>query len=315
MMSPVTATTRNIRIAESVKVAATAESGREPAEETSAWARSLVMMTTVPSAAVLMSALTASQRPWVPNMRFMPGNGLIFFRVGFIDFVAKVTPPWEAEATVPTTIIPTAVGRIVVMKAVSAAPSSSWTASTSGFAATTPTCTNSCCTDSKALLTSIGSSALAAATPSQVPSSWVLGICPSLRAFFRRCGVGFSVFSPPGPSLAMSAALQRHHGAGTVLEQGVERGRQQREGESQHRQGEHDLHREADGEDVQRRGRAAEQRECDVGEQQHRHHRPGDLQRRQEHHREGGQDDGRELVGGDVGADGEPLVRRGEPLD
>ncbi len=65
-------------------MAVTADSGRAPAEETSSCARSLVMMTTVASAAVLISALTASQRPWVPNIRFKPGNGLNFFSVGFI---------------------------------------------------------------------------------------------------------------------------------------------------------------------------------------------------------------------------------------
>src|SRR5215217_3597693 len=110
MTRPVTATTRNIRIAESVNVAATADSGRAPAEDTSACARSLVTITTVPRAAVLISALTDSQRPWVPNIRLMPGNGLSFLRVGFIDLVANVTPPWAAVARVPTTISATAVG-------------------------------------------------------------------------------------------------------------------------------------------------------------------------------------------------------------
>ncbi len=101
----------------------------------------------------------------------------------------------------PTTIIPSAMGSTVVMKAVSACPISAERAAGSGLLATDPICTNSFCTTSNAFPTSIGSSTLAAATPSQVPSSWVRGICPSLRAFFRRWGVGFSVFSPPGPSL------------------------------------------------------------------------------------------------------------------
>ena len=117
MIRPVIATTRNIRIAASVKVAATADSGSEPAEETSVCARSLVTMTTVPSAAVLISALIVSQRPWVPNIRLMPGNGLSFFSVGFIDLVETVMPPCAAAATVPTTIIPTAIGSTVVRNA------------------------------------------------------------------------------------------------------------------------------------------------------------------------------------------------------
>src|SRR3954468_7048160 len=95
-----------MRIAESVNVAATAESGKAAAEDTSPCARSLVTITTVASAAVLMRALADSQMPWVPNIRLMPGNGFSFFKVGFIDLVAKVTPPWAAAATVPTTIIP-----------------------------------------------------------------------------------------------------------------------------------------------------------------------------------------------------------------
>ena len=33
----------------------------------------------------------------MPNMRLMPGNGLSFFSVGFIDLVAKVTPPCAAD--------------------------------------------------------------------------------------------------------------------------------------------------------------------------------------------------------------------------
>src|SRR3954454_8756629 len=109
-----------MRIADDVNVAATADNGRAPAEETRCWARSLVTMTTVPRAAVLISALTVSQTPWVPNIRLMPGNGLSFFRVGFIDLVDTVMPPCAAEATVPTTIIPTAMGSRVVMNADSA---------------------------------------------------------------------------------------------------------------------------------------------------------------------------------------------------
>src|SRR3954451_20254682 len=69
-----------MRIAESVNVAATAESGKAPAEDTSACARSLVTITTVASAAVLMRALTDSQMPWVPNIRLMPGNGFQLFQ-------------------------------------------------------------------------------------------------------------------------------------------------------------------------------------------------------------------------------------------
>src|SRR3712207_8319625 len=67
MTRPVTATTRIIRTAESVKVAVIADSGSAPADDTSCWARSLVTTTTVPSAAVLMTALVASQSPWPPN--------------------------------------------------------------------------------------------------------------------------------------------------------------------------------------------------------------------------------------------------------
>ena len=47
----------------------------------------------------------------MPNIRLIPGNGLSFFSVGFIDFVDTVTPPWAAAATVPTTIIPTRHGQ------------------------------------------------------------------------------------------------------------------------------------------------------------------------------------------------------------
>jgi hypothetical protein len=77
------------------------------------------MTTTAPRAAVLISAFTASKTPWVPNIRLIPGNGLSFFSVGFIDLVAKVTPPCAADAAVPTTISPMAVGSSVVRKAMS----------------------------------------------------------------------------------------------------------------------------------------------------------------------------------------------------
>src|SRR3954465_8918655 len=113
----------------------------------------------------------------------------------------------------------------------------------SGFVATAPTCTNSVCTELNDLLTSMGNTTLAAAPPAQVPSSWVRAICPSLRAFLRRCGVGFSVLSPPGPSVAIrrsadgwpcgSPALQRDDRARRVLDQGVQRRGQQREREPQ----------------------------------------------------------------------------------
>src|SRR3954470_21014184 len=120
-----------------------------------------------------------------------------------------------------------------------------------GVVATAPTCTNSVCTELNDLLTSMGNSTLPAATPAQVPSSWVRAICPSLRAFLRRWGVGFSVFSPPGPSLATgSPALQRDDRAGGVLDQGVQRRGQQREGQPEQAEGEHDLHRETELEDV-----------------------------------------------------------------
>jgi hypothetical protein len=120
MTRPVTATTRNIRIAESVNTWATADSDSEPADETSDCASSLVTRTTVANAPVLIRAFMASQRPWVPNIRLMPGKGLSFFSVGFIDLVANVTPPCDAAAAVPTTIITTAVGSTVTRKAASA---------------------------------------------------------------------------------------------------------------------------------------------------------------------------------------------------
>src|SRR4051812_43469819 len=139
----------------------------------------------------------------------------------------------------------------------------------SGFVATAPTCTNNSWTELNDLLTSMGNSTLAAATPAQVPSSWVRAICPSLRAFLRRWGVGFSVFSPPGPSFAIaSPALQRDDRAGGVLDEGVERGRQQGEGQPEQRQGQHDLHGEAELEDVERGRGPAEQGERHVGEQE-----------------------------------------------
>ena len=204
MIRPVIATTRNMRIAEAANVSVTADRGSAPAEETSVCARSLVTMTTMPRAAVLISALIDSQMPWVPNMRLMPGKGLSFFSVGFIALVAKVTPPCAAEARVPTSIMPSPIGSTVDMKADSACPIRSESAPGSGFEAIEPIWMKSFRTDSNASPTIIGSSTLAVATPSHVPSSWVRGICPSLRAFFRRWGVGFSVFSPPGPSAAIS---------------------------------------------------------------------------------------------------------------
>src|SRR4051794_7058539 len=320
MIRPVIATTRNIRTAESVNVAATTDSGSEPADETSSWARPLVTMTTVPSAAVLISAFVVSHSPCVPNIRLMPGKGLSFFSVGFIDFVETVTPPWAAAATVPTTIIPTPIGSTVVRNALSAWPMRADSAVVSGCEATTPTWTNIFWTASNELLTSDGSSTLAAATPSHVPSSRVRGICPSLRAFFRRWGVGFSVFSPPGPSLAMhhghgSAAPQGQHRAGRVLHQRVERRWEQREGEAEHRQRQHDLDGEADLEDVERRRGPAQQRQGDVGEQQDGDHRAGDLQGGQEHHREGLQHHRGQLIGRHVAADRQSDVGRREALD
>jgi hypothetical protein len=121
----------------------------------------------------------------------------------------STTPPWAAEARVPTSIIPSAIGSTALRKTLSAWPIRVLSAAGSGWLATVPIWTNSCRTVAKARLTSMGSSTLAAAAPSQVPSSWVRGIWPSLRAFFSRCGVGFSVFSPPGPSLAISRSSAR----------------------------------------------------------------------------------------------------------
>ena len=115
-----------------MNVAATADRGSEPAEETSAWARSLVMTTTVPRAAVLIRALLASQMPWVPSIRLIPGKGLSFFSVGFMGFPANRTPPWAADDRAPTSIMATAVGSRVLRNAISAWPSRICTFSTSG---------------------------------------------------------------------------------------------------------------------------------------------------------------------------------------
>src|ERR1700712_5859529 len=98
MIRPVPATTRNSRTAESEKVLATADRGSAPDEETSVWALPLVTMTTAARAIVLINAFAASQAPCRPNIRFTPGKGLSFFRLGFIPFAAKLIPPWLADA-------------------------------------------------------------------------------------------------------------------------------------------------------------------------------------------------------------------------
>src|SRR3954463_14061786 len=253
MTRPVIATVRMSRTAQSPKVPVTEVSGRAPAEDTSAFALPTVTSTTDPRAAALIRALIASPRPCVPNIRLMPLKGLSFLRLGLIALPETETPPWAAVAATPVSISPSAVGRSVVRKPDSASPKRSEIAEVSGCLATAPTFTNNCCTVVNDFPTSMGISTLAAATPTHVPSSGVRGICPSLRAFFRRWGVGFSVFSPPGPSLATrSPALERDDGAGGVLDERVERRRQQREGQPQQAQGDHDLHREAELEDVER---------------------------------------------------------------
>src|SRR3954447_13889206 len=254
---------------------------------------------TAPMAAVLMTALIASHAPCMPNIRFTPGSGLSFFSVGLMPFAVSVTPPWATEATVPTSIMPSASGSTAPRKALSACPMSTDSWAGSGWSTTNPTCRNSSWTAVNALPTSIGSSTLAAAAPTQVPSSWVRGICPSLRACLIRFGVGFSVFSPPGPSFAISPAPERGHRLDRVVHERVEGGGEQREGQAQQHQGDHDLDRKADREDVERGRGAGQQRQGDVGEQQHGDHRPGDLQRRKEHHGERRDQRLPDLVGGD----------------
>src|SRR3954462_5723616 len=285
MTSPVIATVRISRTAQSAKVLAIEDSGSAPDDDTSSLARPLVTTTTAPRAAVLISALAASHRPWPPNIRLSPVSGFIFFRLGLIALPVTTTPPWAADAAVPTAMSPSAVGSRAVRKALRAWPMSVEIAAGSGCVAMAPIWMNSICAELNDVLTSMGSSTLAAATPAQVPSSWVRGICPSLRAFLRRCGVGFSVFSPPGPSLAIaSAALQRDDRPGRMLDQGVQRRGEQGEGLPEQRQGQHDLHRKAQLEDVERGSGPAEQGQRHVGEQQHSDHRAGDLQGREEHH-------------------------------
>src|SRR3954451_3009737 len=297
MTRPVIATVRMSRTAQSANVPATDDSGSAPAEETSVFALPTVTRTTDASAAVLIRALVASHRPWAPNIRLMPLKGLSFLRLGLSDLPETDTPPWAAVATTPASISASAVGSSVVRKPDSASPMRSEIADVSGCLATAPTFTNSCCTVVNDFPTSMGSMTLATATPIHVPSSGVRGICPSLRAFFRRWGVGFSVFSPPGPSLATrSPALERDDGAGGVLDERVERRRQQRGGQAQQAQGDHDLHQEAELEDVERGCGLGQQGERDVGQQQDGDQRPGDLQGREEHHRQRLHDQGPELL-------------------
>src|SRR3954449_9834780 len=243
MTRPVIATVRMSRTAQSANVLVTEDSGSAPADDTSAFALPTVTRTTDASAAVLIRALIASHRPWVPNIRLTPLKGLSFLRLGLIALPETDTPPCAAVAATPVSISPSAVGSSVVRKPDSASPMRSEIAEVSGCLATAPTFTNSCCTVVNEFPTSMGSSTLATATPSHVPSSGVRAICPSLRAFFRRWGVGFSVFSPPGPSLAISGsahhgprgspALERDDGTGGVLDEGVQCGRQQREGQAE----------------------------------------------------------------------------------
>src|SRR3954452_13130336 len=288
MTRPVIATVRMSRTAQSANVLVTEASGSAPADDTSALALPTVTSTTAASAAVLISALIASHRPWAPNIFFNPDIGLSFLRFGLIALPETLTPPCAAVDATPIAMSASAVGSRVVRKAVSASPMSVEMADASGCLATAPTCTNNSCTAVNALPARMGSSTLAPATLVHVPSSGVRAICPSLRAFLRRCGVGFSVFSPPGPSFATgSPALQRDDRAGGVFDQGVQRRGQQREGQPEQAQGEHDLHRETELEDVERGCGLGEQREGDVGQQQHRDQRPGDLQRGEEHHAQG----------------------------
>src|SRR4051794_40569387 len=319
MARPVSATVRMSRTEQSAKVAATEDSGSAPADDTSAFARPTVTRTTQASATVLISALIASHMPWRPKIFFSPVSGLSFLKSGLIDLPEIETPPWAAVAATPVAIRPSAVGSTAVRKPVSASPMSAEIAEVSGCWATAPTCTNSCCAVVNDLATSIGNSTLAAATPTHVPSSGVRAICPSLRAFFRRWGVGFSVFSPPGPSLAISGsahhgprgspALERDDGTGGVLDEGVQCGRQQREGQAEQAQGDHDLHREAELEDVERGCRPRQQRESDVGQQEDGDQRPGDLQRGEEHHAQRRHQHVPQRSGGHGAADGQPLVR------
>src|SRR5438309_9062924 len=167
-------------------------------------------------------------------MRLTPGSGLSFFIDGLRPLADTVTPPWAALATRPTSIRPTARGSAVLRNADSAVPISVVTVLVVGRVNTAPPLMNSSWVAVNAFCTVIGTSTLAAATTSHAPSSGVRGIWPSLRAFFRRCGVGFSVFSPPGPSAAIcSPSLQGDHGAGPRLDEGVQRRGQQREGEAE----------------------------------------------------------------------------------
>src|SRR3954454_19782018 len=98
MTRPVIATVRMSRTAQSANVLVTDDSGSAPAEDTSPFALPTVVRTTDASAAVLIRALVASQRPWAPNIRLMPLKGLSFFRLGLIALPETDTPPCAAVA-------------------------------------------------------------------------------------------------------------------------------------------------------------------------------------------------------------------------
>src|SRR5919198_6208023 len=103
--------------------------------------------------------------------------------------------------------------------------------------------------------------------------SWLLATWPFLRASERFLGVAFSVLSPA----AMSGDPQRLEGGGdAALELVGDPAGGERERHADDKQADHDLGREADGEDVELRHDARDDAERRVGDDHREHDRRGE---------------------------------------
>src|SRR4051812_8699607 len=257
--------------------------------------------TTTPRATLLISALTSAQTACEPNIRLTPASGLSRFAWGLSSFGLNQMPPCTAAEATPMTAIVLASGRTRPKAARAESTATAIARPGSGSWMTLPTWTIAVRPTSTRPLKRPGRRNVATRKPAHVPSSGVLPICPSRRAFFRRFGVAFSVFSPPPPPplIGLSSlrsvrppgdccahgSLRRRRSPGHHPDEVIgltgeldDDARQQGEADADEHQGQADLQREGQRERVELRGDAVEHAEGDVGDEEHDDQRAGDLE-------------------------------------
>src|SRR4051795_7238540 len=207
------------------------------------------------------------------------------FTCGLSNLGLIQIPPCTATEATPMSAMVPASGSTSVNADRPASMATAMARPGSGFSMTLPTSTIAVRATSKSPWKTCGSRKVAARKPSHIPSSGVLPICPSCRAFFRRFGVAFSVLSPPPPPLIgrpprPERRPSRHRpdqviGLAGDLDHDL---RHQAEADADEQERQADLEREAEREGVELGRDAVEHAEGDVRDEQHDDQRPGDLQ-------------------------------------